>query len=254
MSQLFSLEGKRVLLTGSARGIGFLLARGLGEAGAEVIINATTAEGAEKGAEKLRELGLRAHAKAFDVTQSAQVQQAVDEIEAEWGPIDILVNNAGIQRRRPFLEFPEQDWNDVIAVNQTAVFLVSQTVAKKMVDRQRGKIINIGSMQSELGRDTITPYAASKGAVTMLTRGMCVELARHNIQVNAIAPGYFVTEMTQALADDPAFTGWLTKRTPAARWGKPEELIGAAVFLASGASNFVNGHLLFVDGGMRVAV
>ncbi|MDF7631146.1 gluconate 5-dehydrogenase [Erwiniaceae bacterium L1_55_4] len=254
MSQLFSLEGKRVLLTGSARGIGFLLARGLGEAGAEVIVNATTQEGAEQGAAKLRELGLRAHAKAFDVTQSAQVQQAVDEIEAEWGPIDILVNNAGIQRRRPFLEFPEQDWNDVIAVNQTAVFLVSQTVAKKMVDRQRGKIINIGSMQSELGRDTITPYAASKGAVTMLTRGMCVELARHNIQVNAIAPGYFVTEMTQALADDPAFTGWLTKRTPAARWGKPEELIGAAVFLASGASDFVNGHLLFVDGGMRVAV
>ncbi len=254
MSQLFSLEGKRVLLTGSARGIGFLLARGLGEAGAEVIVNATTEQGAEQGAAKLRELGLRAHAKAFDVTQSGQVQQAVDEIEAEWGPIDILVNNAGIQRRRPFLEFPEQDWNDVIAVNQTAVFLVSQTVAKKMVDRQRGKIINIGSMQSELGRDTITPYAASKGAVTMLTRGMCVELARHNIQVNAIAPGYFVTEMTQALADDPAFTGWLTKRTPAARWGKPEELIGAAVFLASGASDFVNGHLLFVDGGMRVAV
>ena len=254
MSQLFSLEGKRVLLTGSARGIGFLLARGLGEAGAEVIVNATTEQGAEQGAAKLRELGLRAHAKAFDVTQSAQVQRAVDEIETEWGPIDILVNNAGIQRRRPFLEFPEQDWNDVIAVNQTAVFLVSQTVAKKMVQRQRGKIINIGSMQSELGRDTITPYAASKGAVTMLTRGMCVELARHNIQVNAIAPGYFVTEMTQALADDPAFTGWLTKRTPAARWGKPEELIGAAVFLASGASDFVNGHLLFVDGGMRVAV
>lgn len=254
MSHLFSLAGKRVLLTGSARGIGFLLARGLGEAGAEVIINATTAEGAGQSAAKLRELGVQAHAKAFDVTQSAQVQQAVDEIEAQWGPVDILVNNAGIQRRRPFLEFPEQDWNDVIAVNQTAVFLVSQTVAKKMVDRQRGKIINIGSMQSELGRDTITPYAASKGAVTMLTRGMCVELARHNIQVNAIAPGYFVTEMTQALADDPAFTGWLTKRTPAARWGKPEELIGAAVFLASGASDFVNGHLLFVDGGMRVAV
>jgi len=254
MGQLFSIEGKRVLLTGSARGIGFLLARGLAGAGAEVIVNATTLEGAEKGAAHLRELGLRAHAKAFDVTQSAQVKQAVDEIEAEWGAIDVLVNNAGIQRRRPFLEFPEQDWNDVIAVNQTAVFLVSQSVAKKMVERQQGKIINIGSMQSELGRDTITPYAASKGAVTMLTRGMCVELARHNIQVNAIAPGYFVTEMTQALADDPAFTGWLTKRTPAARWGKPEELIGAAVFLASGASNFVNGHLLFVDGGMRVAV
>jgi len=254
MSQLFSLAGKRVLLTGSARGIGFLLARGLAEAGAEVIINATTEGGAEQGEAKLRELGYHARSKAFDVTQSAQVQQAVEEIESQWGAIDILVNNAGIQRRRPFLEFPEQDWNDVIAVNQTAVFLVSQTVAKRMVQRQRGKIINIGSMQSELGRDTITPYAASKGAVTMLTRGMCVELARHNIQVNAIAPGYFVTEMTQTLADDPAFTGWLTKRTPAARWGKPEELIGAAVFLASGASDFVNGHLLFVDGGMRVAV
>ena len=254
MNALFSLAGKRVLLTGSARGIGFLLAQGLGEAGAEVIINATTAEGAERAAAALREQGIVARAKAFDVTDSGAVHQAIDEIEAQWGAIDILVNNAGIQRRRPFLEFPEQDWHDVIAVNQTAVFLVSQKVAQQMVTRQRGKIINIGSMQSELGRDTITPYAASKGAVTMLTRGMCVELARYNIQVNAIAPGYFVTEMTQPLADDPAFTGWLTKRTPAARWGKPEELIGAAIFLASAASDFVNGHLLFVDGGMRVAV
>ena len=254
MNALFSLAGKRVLLTGSARGIGFLLAQGLGEAGAEVIINATTDEGAERAAAALREQGITARAKAFDVTDSGAVHQAIDEIEAQWGAIDILVNNAGIQRRRPFLEFPEQDWHDVIAVNQTAVFLVSQKVAQQMVTRQRGKIINIGSMQSELGRDTITPYAASKGAVTMLTRGMCVELARYNIQVNAIAPGYFVTEMTQPLADDPAFTGWLTKRTPAARWGKPEELIGAAIFLASAASDFVNGHLLFVDGGMRVAV
>lgn len=254
MNALFSLAGKRVLLTGSARGIGFLLAQGLGEAGAEVIINATTAEGAERTAAALREQGIVARAKAFDVTDSGAVHQAIDEIEAQWGAIDILVNNAGIQRRRPFLEFPEQDWHDVIAVNQTAVFFVSQKVAQQMVTRQRGKIINIGSMQSELGRDTITPYAASKGAVTMLTRGMCVELARYNIQVNAIAPGYFVTEMTQPLADDPAFTGWLTKRTPAARWGKPEELIGAAIFLASAASDFVNGHLLFVDGGMRVAV
>lgn len=254
MNALFSLAGKRVLLTGSARGIGFLLAQGLGEAGAEVIINATTTEGAERAAAALREQGIVARAKAFDVTDSGAVHQAIDEIEVQWGAIDILVNNAGIQRRQPFLEFPEQDWHDVIAVNQTAVFFVSQKVAQQMVTRQRGKIINIGSMQSELGRDTITPYAASKGAVTMLTRGMCVELARYNIQVNAIAPGYFVTEMTQPLADDPAFTGWLTRRTPAARWGKPEELIGAAIFLASAASDFVNGHLLFVDGGMRVAV
>ncbi len=254
MSTLFSLANKRALITGSARGIGFLLATGLAEAGAEVIINATTQAGAEKAAHQLREQGHRAHAIAFDVTQSGAVNAAIEQIEHEIGNIDVLVNNAGIQRRRPFLEFPEQDWNAVIAVNQTAVFLVSQAVARKMVTRKYGKIINIGSMQSELGRDTITPYAASKGAVTMLTRGMCVELARYNIQVNGIAPGYFKTEMTQALADDEAFTAWLVKRTPAARWGNPQELIGAAVFLASQASDFVNGHLLFVDGGMRVAV
>lgn len=254
MTTLFSLANKRVLITGSGRGIGFLMAKGLAEAGAEVIINATTQEGADKAATALQQQGFKAHAVAFDVTQSAAVNAAVDKIESEIGPIDVLVNNAGIQRRRPFLEFPEQDWNDVIAVNQTAVFLVSQAVARQMVTRKQGKIINIGSMQSELGRDTITPYAASKGAVTMLTRGMCVELARYNIQVNGIAPGYFKTEMTQALADDEAFTSWLCKRTPAARWGNPEELIGAAVFLASKASDFVNGHLLFVDGGMRVAV
>lgn len=254
MTTLFSLENKRVLITGSARGIGFLMAKGLCEAGAEVIINATNQQGAERAAALLQQQGFKAHAMAFNVTQSAEVNAAVAKIESEIGPIDVLVNNAGIQRRRPFLEFPEQDWNEVIAVNQTAVFLVSQAVARQMVTRQKGKIINIGSMQSELGRDTITPYAASKGAVTMLTRGMCVELARHNIQVNGIAPGYFKTEMTQALADDEAFTSWLCKRTPAARWGNPEELIGAAVFLASKASDFVNGHLLFVDGGMRVAV
>ncbi|MBJ9999939.1 gluconate 5-dehydrogenase [Erwinia sp. S43] len=254
MTTLFSLANKRVLITGSGRGIGFLMAKGLAEAGAEVIINATTQEGADKAAAALQQQGFKAHAVAFDVTQSAAVNAAVEKIESEIGPIDVLVNNAGIQRRRPFLEFPEQDWNDVIAVNQTAVFLVSQAVARQMVTRKQGKIINIGSMQSELGRDTITPYAASKGAVTMLTRGMCVELARYNIQVNGIAPGYFKTEMTQALADDEAFTSWLCKRTPAARWGNPEELIGAAVFLASKASDFVNGHLLFVDGGMRVAV
>lgn len=254
MTTLFSLANKRVLITGSGRGIGFLMAKGLAEAGAEVIINATTQDGADKAAAALQQQGFKAHAVAFDVTQSAAVNAAVEKIESEIGPIDVLVNNAGIQRRRPFLEFPEQDWNDVIAVNQTAVFLVSQAVARQMVTRKQGKIINIGSMQSELGRDTITPYAASKGAVTMLTRGMCVELARHNIQVNGIAPGYFKTEMTQALADDEAFTSWLCKRTPAARWGNPEELIGAAVFLASKASDFVNGHLLFVDGGMRVAV
>jgi len=254
MTTLFSLDNKRALITGSARGIGFLIAQGLAQAGAEVIINSTTQEGAERAATKLREQGFKAHAVAFNVTQSGEVNQAIESIEQNIGPIDILVNNAGIQRRHPFLEFPEQEWNEVIAINQTAVFLVAQAVARKMATRKQGKIINIGSMQSELGRDTITPYAASKGAVAMLTKGMCVELARYNIQVNGIAPGYFKTEMTKALADDEAFTSWLCKRTPAARWGDPEELIGAAVFLSAKASNFVNGHLLFVDGGMRVAV
>ena len=189
-----------------------------------------------------------------DSTDSDAVEQAINDIEINIGAIDVLFNNAGIQRRHPFTEFPVAEWNAVIAVNQTAVFLVSQAVARRMVTRKKGKIVNIGSMQSELGRDTITPYAAAKGAVKMLTRGMCVELARHNIQVNGIAPGYFKTAMTQTLVDDKAFTDWLCKRTPAARWGDPQELVGAAVFLSSKASDFVNGHLLFVDGGMLAAV
>lgn len=254
MKNLFSLSNKKVLITGSAQGIGFLLATGLADQGAEIIVNDVTHEKAETAVSKLRDLGYTAYPMAFDVTKKNEVDKAIDKIESDIGTIDVLINNAGIQKRHPFTEFPEQEWNDVISVNQTAVFLVSQAVAKKMINRKEGKIINICSMQSELGRDTITPYAASKGAVKMLTRGMCVELARYNIQINGIAPGYFKTEMTKALVENEEFTSWLTKRTPAARWGDPEELIGAAVFLSSKASDFVNGHLLFVDGGMLVAV
>ena len=254
MNDLFSLAGKNILITGSAQGIGYLLATGLGKYGAQIIVNDITSERAEAAVAKLQQEGIRAVAAPFNVTHKQDIDAAIDHIEKEIGPIDVLVNNAGIQRRHPSTEFPEQEWNDVIAVNQTAVFLVSQAVTRRMVERQAGKVINICSMQSELGRDTITPYAASKGAVKMLTRGMCVELARHNIQVNGIAPGYFKTEMTKALVEDEAFTSWLCKRTPAARWGDPQELIGAAVFLSSKASDFVNGHLLFVDGGMLVAV
>ena len=245
MNDLFSLAGKNILITGSAQGIGFLLATGLGKYGAQIIINDITAERAELAVKKLHQEGIQAVAAPFNVTHKHEIDAAVEHIEKDIGPIDVLVNNAGIQRRHPFTEFPEQEWNDVIAVNQTAVFLVSQAVTRHMVERKAGKVINICSMQSELGRDTITPYAA---------RGMCVELARHNIQVNGIAPGYFKTEMTKALVEDEAFTAWLCKRTPAARWGDPQELIGAAVFLSSKASDFVNGHLLFVDGGMLVAV
>ncbi len=254
MNELFSLKNKRILLTGSAQGIGFIMARGLAEQGAEIIINGTSHERAENAAMTLREEGHIAHVSVFNVADAPAVEQAVDHIERTIGPIDVLFNNAGIQRRHPFIAFPLEEWNEIIATNQTGVFVVAQCVAKRMVERRAGKIVNICSMQSELGRDTITPYAAAKGAVKMLTRGMCVELARHNIQVNGIAPGYFRTPMTQALVDNEQFTDWLCKRTPAARWGDPEELVGAAVFLSAKASDFVNGHLLFVDGGMLAAV
>lgn len=253
-NNLFNLTGKRALITGSAQGLGYLMAKGLGEYGAEIIINDITQEKAEASANELNKSGIKAYAYGFDVTNSQALEKAITDIETNVGPIDILINNAGIQRRHPFVEFPESDWDRVIDINQKAVFLVSQQVARHMIKRNSGKIINICSMQSELGRATIIPYAASKGAVKMMTRGMCVELAPHNIQVNGIAPGYFDTEMNKALVENTDFTDWLCKRTPAARWGKPEELIGAAVFLASDASNFVNGHIVFVDGGMLAAV
>ena len=217
MRNLFDLSGKRALITGSAQGIGHLLAGGLAEYGAEIVINDRTQERADQAAQALVAQGFRAVGYAFDVTQAAQVEQTIARIEEEVGAIDILINNAGIQRRFPFTEFPEEEWDNVIEVNQKGVFLVSQQVAKYMMGRRAGKIINICSMQSELGRKTITPYAASKGAVKMLTRGMCVELAEYNIQVNGIAPGYFATEMTTALVNDEAFSAWLYQRTPAAR-------------------------------------
>ncbi|WP_413735633.1 gluconate 5-dehydrogenase [Sodalis sp. RH21] len=254
MKNLFNLEGKRALITGSAQGIGYLLARGLGESGASIVINDITQQRADQAADSLRHLDIQASGYGFDVTSSAEISAAIEKIEAEQGPIDILINNAGIQRRYPFVDFPESEWDKIIDVNQKSVFLVSQQVAKRMMARRSGKIINICSMQSELGRETITPYAASKGAVKMLTRGMCVELAPYDIQVNGIAPGYFATDMTKALVDNTEFSNWLFKRTPAARWGNPEELIGAAVYLSAPASSFVNGHIIFVDGGMLAAV
>lgn len=254
MENLFDLKGRRALITGSAQGIGNLLAEGLAAHGAGLVINDITQERADTAAEAFAAKGYSVDAVAFDVTKKTEIEAGIEKIEKTIGPIDVLINNAGIQRRHPFLEFPEEEWDQVIDVNQKSVFLVSQVVGKYMVERKAGKIINIGSMQSELGRDTITPYAASKGAVKMLTRGMCVELARYNVQVNGIAPGYFKSEMTKALVENEEFTSWLCNRTPANRWGDPSELIGAAVFLASKASDFVNGHLLFVDGGMLAAV
>ncbi|EES0863925.1 gluconate 5-dehydrogenase [Escherichia coli] len=254
MKNIFDLSGKRVLITGSGRGIGFLLAKGLGDYGAEIIINDLNQEVVVQAVEQLKSHSIVATGIAFDVSDKKQVVDSLYQIESEIGAIDILINNAGIQRRHSLIEFPEKDWDDIIDINQKSVFLLSQEIAKYMIQRGKGKIINICSMQSELGRETITPYAASKGAVKMLTKGLCVELAKHNIQVNGIGPGYFDTEMTKALVNDEAFSSWLFTRTPAARWGKPEELVGAAIYLSSSASDFVNGHIIYVDGGILASI
>lgn len=250
----FRLDGRRALITGSGRGIGLTLARGLAEAGAAIVINDRNEEKAATLAHHFREEGFAADYAVFDVAEHAQVRAAIDDFEARVGAIDILVNNAGIQRRAPLEDFSERDWHDLLRVNLDGVFQVSQAVARHMLARGRGKIVNIGSVQSELARPGIAPYAATKGAVRMLTKGMCAEWARYGIQANAIAPGYFETDLNRALVDDPAFSDWLCKRTPAGRWGRVEELCGAAVFLASAASDFVNGQTLFVDGGLTSVV
>jgi len=204
--------------------------------------------------EALRSRDLSAHGFGFDVTSERAVTDAVARIEAEVGPIDILVNNAGIQRRAPLVDMPLETWNEVLTHNLTSAFLVGRAVARGMIARGRGKIINIASLMSEVGRKTIAPYAASKGGVRQLTRAMCVEWAPHNIQVNAIGPGYFKTELNAALLADKAFNDWVCTRTPAGRWGDPAELIGAAIFLASPASDFVNGQIIYVDGGILASI
>lgn len=251
---LFDLTGRRALVTGSSQGLGFALARGLAQHGATVIMNARNVSRLEQAVERLRAEGLSAEALPFDVTDPAAAQAAIEQIESELGAIDILVNNAGIQRRAPLEQFPMEQWEELVRTNISSLFYVSKPAAAHMIKRGRGKIINIASIQSELARPGIAPYTATKGAVRNLTKGMATDWARYGLQINAIAPGYFRTELTQALVDDPAFTQWLTQRTPAARWGNPEELVGAAVFLASDASSFVNGHTLYVDGGMGASV
>ena len=250
---LFDLSGRRALVTGAGQGIGLALARALGEAGATVVLNGRDAAKLQRAAEALAQAGLRAEIAPFDVTEPAAVQAGVAAVLAR-GDLDILVNNAGIQRRAPLQDYAEETWHELMRTNLDAVFFVAKAVARHMIARGRGKIINIGSVQSELGRPGIAPYAASKGAVRMLTRGMCADWAGLGLQVNAIAPGYFATDMNRALVDDPAFSDWVGKRTPTGRWGRVEELGGAAVFLASDASSFVNGQILFVDGGMTAVV
>lgn len=251
---LFSLEGRLALVTGSGQGIGFALAWGLAGHGARVVLNGRDAARIGSAVEKLRDAGFKAHASIFDVTDFRAVAADIDRIEAEIGAIDILVNNAGIQFRAPLEDFPEEQWERLFKTNVSGAFHAGKAVARHMIPRGKGKIINIGSVQSELARPNIAPYTATKGAIRNLTRGMCTDWAKHGLQINAIAPGYFRTEMNQALVDNPEFSAWLEKRTPAGRWGTVDELIGAAVFLASDASSFVNGHTLYVDGGMTASV
>lgn len=254
MNSLFDLGGKVALITGSSRGIGHALAVGLAEAGAHVIINARTSADVDHVVAGLRAAGHAADGSVFDVTEPDQIERAVTAIEATIGPIDICVNNAGMQRRVPLHEVTPQLWAEVLDTNLTSAFLVGTAVARKMLPRKRGKIINICSIMSALGRPTTGAYTASKGGLKMLTQAMCADWASMGVQINAIGPGYFHTELTQPLVDDPVFDSWIKQRTPAGRWGTTEELVGSAVFLASRASDFVNGQIIYVDGGLFAVV
>ncbi|CAJ0720843.1 Gluconate 5-dehydrogenase [Ralstonia edaphis] len=251
---LFNLTGRTALITGASSGIGLALAGGLARAGARVVLNARGQDKLARAADSLRAQDADVHTAAFDVTDSAAVTDGIAGVEAEFGPIDILVNNAGMQRRAPLEQFETAQWHELMKTNVDSVFLVGQAVARYMIPRGRGKIINICSVQSELGRPGIAPYTASKGAVKMLTKGMAIDWGQYGIQVNGLGPGYFKTELTQALVDNPEFTAWLVGRTPSRRWGDVEDLVGAAVFLASKASDFVNGHILYVDGGVTATL
>jgi len=250
----FSIQDQLALVTGSSRGLGYVFAEGLARAGCRVILNGRNEETVEKARQTLSNKGYTVFAQPFDVTNSNEVAAAVASIEANHGPVDILVNNAGIQKRAPLEQYEESDWDELIAINLKGAFITSKQVVQGMIKRQSGKIINICSLQSDLGRNTIAPYAAAKGGLKMFTRGMAVDWAKHNIQVNAIGPGYFKTAMTRPLYEDAAFDSWLRKRTPANRWGNPEELLGALIFLASPASSYVNGQLIYVDGGITASI
>ncbi|HMB48436.1 MAG TPA: SDR family oxidoreductase [Afifellaceae bacterium] len=252
--KIFDLSGRRALITGSSQGIGFALARGLAEAGAQIVLNGRNTERLEAAAEALQNEGATVRTAAFDATDSQAVAAGVDAVENNFGAIDILINNAGMQFRTPLQDFPHEKWHELMRTNIDSAFLVGQAVARHMIGRKSGKIINICSVQSELGRPGIAPYAASKGALKMLTKGMCIDWAGFGIQVNGIGPGYFKTELNQALVDNPEFSAWLENRTPAGRWGDVEELTGAAIFLSSEASSFVNGHILYVDGGITASL
>ncbi|MEP2027274.1 MAG: SDR family oxidoreductase [Paracoccaceae bacterium] len=252
--QLFDLTNKTALITGSSQGIGFALARGMAAAGASIVINGRDTKKLSEAASKLASDGATVHSLAFDATDHGAVKAAVDGFEQDTGAIDILVNNAGMQFRTPLEDFPAEKFSQMLATNVSSVFNVGQAVARHMIGRGEGKIINIASVQTSLARPGIAPYTATKGAVGNLTKGMATDWAQYGLQCNAIAPGYFDTPLNAALVADPDFSTWLEKRTPAGRWGNVEELVGACIFLGSAASSFVNGQSIYVDGGITASI
>ena len=253
IQRLFSLDNAVALVTGSSGGIGLALARGLAEAGARVVVNGRDSGKVAAAVASMKSDGLLADTAVFDVTDPERVERGVASIEHEIGPIHVLVNNAGIQRRSPLEDFSPETWRELMRTNLDAVFYVGQAVARRMILRGKGQIINIASVQSELARTNIAPYTASKGAVKMLTKGMATDWGKHGLRANALAPGYFRTELNKALVEEK-FSTWLSARTPLGRWGDVQELVGAAIFLASDASSFVNGHVLYVDGGVTACL
>lgn len=252
--KLFSLVGQSALITGSSQGIGFALARGLAEAGARIILNGRDDAKLQAAAATLRGEGATVDTLQFDATDHEKVRAAIDGYEADTGAIDILVNNAGMQYRTELENFPADAFEKLLQTNVASVFHVGQAVARHMIGRGKGKMINIASVQTALARPGIAPYTATKGAVGNLTKGMATDWAKHGLQCNAIAPGYFDTPLNAALVADAEFSTWLEKRTPAGRWGNVEELVGACVFLSAPASSFVNGHILYVDGGITASL
>ncbi|RTE55075.1 gluconate 5-dehydrogenase [Arenibacter aquaticus] len=253
---LFNLQGKVALVTGSTHGLGMAMAKGLGKAGATIVVNGNSSKKKVDDAVKIYEAeGIKAVGFQFDVTSELEVRQAVNDIYTKVGPIDILVNNAGIIKRTPLEEMEVADFKEVLDVDLVSPFIVSKQVVKSMIERKQGKIINICSMMSELGRNTVGAYAAAKGGLKMLTQNMATEWAKHNIQINGIGPGYFATSQTAPIrVDGHPFNDFIINRTPAAKWGDPDDLAGAAIFLASKASDFVNGHILYVDGGILATI